>query len=153
MRVLGLDTSTTSTGWCVMENGKVLAYGAIKPPKELDSIDRIIYIESYVKELIKAKKVEYVAIEELVSFRNAKITRVLQGLISHLEIELRKRDILTILVKPSEWRSGKIKGRKREELKRACIEYARDVYGIEVGDDEADAILIARYADELEKEV
>lgn len=151
MRVLGLDTSTSATGWCVMENNVILAYGVIKPPKKLNSIEKIIYIENEVKSILKAKSVECVGIEELVTFRSAKTTRILQGLISHLEVELTKREILTILVRPSVWRKGIVKGRKREELKESSKAYVLENYGLNVSDDESDAILIARYCDKLSK--
>ena len=152
MKILGLDTSTTSTGYCVMEDNKILAYGVIKPKKSLDVIDRIIYIEKEIKSIIKAKSVEYVCIEDLVSFRNAYATKGLAGLLMHIQIELRKKDMLVITVRPSEWRKGIVKGRTRAEQKASSKEYVLKNYGLDVGDDEADAILVARYGDMLEKE-
>lgn len=153
MIILGLDTSTTSTGWCIMENNEVLAYGVIKPPKKFNVLERIIYIEDEIKALIKAKKVEYVCIEDLVSFRNAFSTKGLAGLLMHIQIELRKREMLTILVRPSEWRKGIVKGRTRTEQKQSSIDCVKSEYNLDVTDDEADAILIARYGDMLEKEM
>lgn len=152
MKVLGLDTSTTSTGYCVMEDNKILAYGVIKPKKSLDAIDRIIYIEKEIKSIIKAKSVEYVCIEDLVSFRNAYATKGLAGLLMHIQIELRKSDMLVITVRPSEWRKGKVKGRTRQKLKSSAIEYIKNKYDLVVNDDEADAICIAEYGSELEIE-
>lgn len=152
MKILGLDTSTTSTGYCVMEDNKILAYGVIKPKKSLDVIDRIIYIEKEIKSIIKAKSVEYVCIEDLVSFRNAYATKGLAGLLMHIQIELRKRNMLVITVRPSEWRKGIVKGRIRQELKSSAIEYIKNKYDLEVNDDEADAICIAEYGSNLEIE-
>lgn len=152
MKILGLDTSTTSTGYCVMEDNKILAYGVIKPKKSLDVIDRIIYIEKEIKSIIKAKSVEYVCIEDLVSFRNAYATKGLAGLLMHIQIELRKRNMLVITVRPSEWRKGIVKGRTRQELKSSAIEYIKNKYNLEVNDDEADAICIAEYGSNLEIE-
>lgn len=152
MKILGLDTSTTSTGYCVMEDNKILAYGVIKPKKSLDVIDRIIYIEKEIKELIIAKEVEYVCIEELSSMRGASTTKVLATLQGHIEVELRKKDMLVIKCRPSEWRKGKVKGRTRQELKSSAIEYIKNKYNLEVNDDEADAICIAEYGSNLEIE-
>ena len=152
MKILGLDTSTTSTGYCVMEDNKILAYGVIKPKKSLDVIDRIIYIEKEIKELIIAKEVEYVCIEELSSMRGASTTKVLATLQGHLEVELRKKEMLVTKCRPSEWRKGKVKGRTRQELKSSAIEYIKNKYNLEVNDDEADAICIAEYASNLEIE-
>lgn len=152
MKILGLDTSTTSTGYCVMEGNKILAYGVIKPKKSLDVIDRIIYIEKEIKELIIAKEVEYVCIEELSSMRGASTTKVLATLQGHLEVELRKKEMLVTKCRPSEWRKGKVKGRTRQELKSSAIEYIKNKYNLEVNDDEADAICIAEYGSNLEIE-
>ena len=152
MKVLGLDLSTTSTGYCIMEDNKILAYGVIKPKKSLDVIDRTIYIENEIKSIIKAKSVEYVCIEDLVSFRNAYATKGLAGLLMHIQIELRKKDMLVITVRPTEWRKGIVKGKTRAEQKASGKEYVLEKYGLNVGDDEADAILVARYGDMLEKE-
>lgn len=152
MKILGLDTSTTSTGYCVMEDNKILAYGVIKPKKSLDVIDRIIYIEKEIKELIIAKEVEYVCIEELSSMRGASTTKVLATLQGHLEVELRKKEMLVTKCRPSQWRKGKVKGRTRQELKSSAIEYIKNKYNLEVNDDEADAICIAEYGSNLEIE-
>ena len=152
MKILGLDTSTTSTGYCVMEDNKILAYGVIKPKKSLDVIDRIIYIEKEIKELIIAKEVEYVCIEELSSMRGASTTKVLATLQGHLEVELRKKEMLVTKCRPSEWRKGKVKGRTRQELKSSAIEYIKNKYDLVVNDDEADAICIAEYGSNLEIE-
>lgn len=151
MIILGLDTSTTSTGFAVIDNGKLISYGTIEPPKKAELLDRIIYIEQYVKQIIKAKEIDYVVIEQLAVMRSANTTRVLAGLLYHLLVEFKKRDLLTILVRPSEWRSKcHIKGKIRSELKANTIAYVLNKYGIEVGEDEADAICIAEFGNHLE---
>ena len=152
MKVLGLDLSTVSTGYCVIDTNKILTYGVIRPPSNKDFIDRIIFIEKEIKELIKAKSVEYVCIEELSSMRSASTTKKLAALQGHIEIQLRKKDILVVTVRPSEWRKNKIKGRKREELKNNAIKYVKDKYDLIVNDDEADAICIAEFGSEIDIE-
>lgn len=151
MTILALDTSTRSTGYCVMADKHIQAYGTIVPPKRFELLDRIIFIEKEIKELIYAKSVEFVAIEELVSFRNASSTRALLGLLMHLQIELKKKNVLTMLTRPSEWRkSCGISGKRREEYKANAIKHVKDVYNLNVNDDEADAICIAEWASGLE---
>lgn len=152
MRVLGLDTSTTSTGYAIIDNGKLIDYGCIKPPKDLDTIDRIIYIEKEVKEIIFKKEIEYVVIEELAMVRSGTVTKVLAGLLYHLIIEFRKRELLTVLVRPSEARKGRITGKNRQELKQNAITYVKDKYKKDVNDDEADSIILAEYGSELDIE-
>lgn len=153
MRVLGLDTSTTSTGYAIIDNGKLIDYGCIKPPKDLDTIDRIIYIEKEVKEIIFKKEIEYVVIEELAIMRNGLTAKILAGLLYHLIIEFRKRELLTVLVRPSEARKGRITGKNRQELKQNAIDYVKNKYKIkDVNDDIADSIILAEYGSELEIE-
>lgn len=153
MTVLGLDTSTTSTGFAVIENGKLISYGTIEPPKKIDLLDRILYIEEYIKQIIKAKDVDYVVMEQLTVMRSANTTRVLAGMLYHLLLEFRKRDLLTILVRPSEWRGHcHIKGRTRAEVKAGAMKYIIEKYGVDANEDEADAICIAEYGSKIEGE-
>lgn len=144
MVVLGLDTSTTSTGYAILDNDKIICSGVIKPNKKLDLLDKIIYIEREIKELIKQKEVEFIVIEELVMFRGSAVIRALAGLIYHLLVEFRKQEYLCVAVRPTEWRKGKIKGKGRLELKESAVIYVKEKYNIIVNDDEAEAILIRR---------
>ena len=128
-----------------MSTIKFFGTGCIKPDKVLSSIQRIIYIERELKAIWKQYEPEYIIIEELVTFRNSNTTRMLIGLIQHLMIEFTKYDALVILVRPTEWRKNKIKGKHREDLKKESIEYVKNKYGIDVNDDVSDAIIIAEY--------
>ena len=164
MKVLGLDLSTRSTGYCVYDRDaenygfvkfskvKILCYGSIKPPYKQDTLDRIIYIEKKIKEIILAKEVEYVCIEELSSMRNGATSKILATLQGHIEIELRKREMLVVTCRPSQWRKDRITGKTRSEMKKSAINYIKNKYGLDVNDDEADAICIAEYASNLEIE-
>lgn len=153
MKILGLDTSTTSTGYAVLDNDKLISFGTIKTPRKADLLDKIIYIEEHVKQIIKAKEVEFIVIEDLAVTRSASTTKALAGLLYHLLTEFRKRDMLVVQVRPSEWRKVcKIKGKCRNELKENAIKHVKNVYNLNVNNDEADAICIAEYAKSLEVE-
>lgn len=145
MIVMGLDTSTTSTGWCVLDKdaNKIVAKGAIRPNKTLSTIKRISYIWEQIKALYDEYEPEYVIIEEMTVCRNMQTMRSLIGLLYYIMIRLDNRNATVYTVRPTEWRKGKIKGKYREDLKRESIKYVRDKYGIIANDDEADAILIA----------
>ncbi len=153
MRILGLDTSTTSTGYAVLDNDKLLSYGTIKTPKKADLIDKIIYIEEHIKQIIKAKEVEFIVIEDLAMTRSAATTKALSGLLYDLLVEFRKKELLVVQVRPSQWRSVcGIKGKCRKELKENAIQHVKNVYNINVNDDEADSICIAEFGNSLEVE-
>jgi len=153
MKILGLDTSTTSTGYAVLDNNKLISYGTIKTPKKADLLDKIIYIEEHIKQIIKAKGVEFIVIEDLAVTRSASTTKALAGELYHLLVEFRKRDMLVVQVRPSEWRKVcKIKGKCRKELKENAIQHVKKIYDLDVNDDEADAICIAEFGNSLEVE-
>lgn len=153
MKILGLDTSTTSTGYAVLDNEKLISCGTIKTPKKADLLDKIIYIEEHIKQIIKAKEVDFIVIEDLAVTRSASTTKALAGLLYHLLTEFRKRELLVVQARPSTWRSVcDIKGKCRKELKENAIQHVKDVYNIDVNDDEADAICIAEFGNSLEVE-
>lgn len=135
MKILGLDTSTTSTGYAVLDENKLISYGTIKTPKKSDLLDKIIYIEENIKQIIKAKEVEFIVIEDLAVTRSASTTKALAGLLYHLLIEFRKKDMLVVQVRPSEWRKVcKIKGKCRQDFKNRTIQHVKDMYNLDVND-------------------
>lgn len=153
MKILGLDTSTKSTGYAVLDNEKLISCGTIKTPKKADLLDKIIYIEEHIKQIIKAKEVDFIVIEDLAVTRSASTTKALAGLLYHLLTEFRKRELLVVQARPSTWRSVcGIKGKCRKELKENAIQHVKDVYNIDVNDDEADSICIAEFGNSLEVE-
>ena len=86
-------------------------------------------------------------------FRSATTTKALSGLLYDLLVEFRKKELLVVQARPSEWRSKcGIKGKCREELKNNAINHVKTVYNIDVNDDEADAICIAEYGSKLKIE-
>ena len=153
IKIMGLDTSTTSTGYAIIENNKILKSGTVKPNKKLDSIERIICIEKEIKRLYDEFKPDFIVIEEMVAFRNANSMRILIGLIYHMIIEFEKKEALVVPVRPSEWRKVcGIKGKNRGELKENAIKYIYEKYNKKVEEDEAEAVCIAEYGLSLEVE-
>ncbi len=147
MLVMGIDSSTSCTGWSIIDNeeNKIIAHGCIKPSKKLNNIEKIIYITRELKSIQREHEPEYICIEETAVLRNAKTQRVLTALLYYIVIEFTKLNCLIITLRPSEWRKGKIKGKNRSDLKANCINYVKKKYNIVVNDDEADAIVIAEY--------
>lgn len=159
MVILGIDSSTTSTGWGVIDTKfdnelRLIDYGSIKPPKQLETIDRIIYISRELRRILQDFKPELIVIEEMNVTRNMNTIRALAGLITEIEVMLRNRQALYVKMTPSEWRKKvgiKCKN-DREMLKKASIEYVRERYKEKVTDDEADAVCIAEAGSEVEIE-
>ena len=150
MVILGIDSSTTSTGWGVIDTQfvnelRLVDFGVIKPPKQLETIDRIIYIERELRRILQDFKPELIVIEEMNVTRNMNTIRALVGLLTEIEVMLRNRQALYVKMTPSEWRKkiGIRCRNERVELKKASIEYVLEKYNEKVSDDEADAICIA----------
>lgn len=155
MVILGIDSSTTSTGWAVIDTKfdnelRLIDYGVIKP-KQDETIDRIIYISNELKEVLRNFRPEFVVIEEMNVTRNMKTIRALSGLITAIEVMLRNRQALYVKLTPSQWRKsvGIQCKNDRNTLKQASVEYVREHYSENVNDDEADAICIAEAGSEV----
>lgn len=64
MKILGLDLSLSSTGYCVL-NKKLTQYGTIVPPKTIDTeIAKIAHIIGEIEEVIKKHNVTHICIED-----------------------------------------------------------------------------------------
>ena len=158
MVILGIDSSTTSTGWGVIDTKfeselRLVDYGSIKPPK-VETIDRIIYITRELKRMLQDFKPELIVIEEMNVTRNMNTIRALVGLLTEIEVMLRNRQALYVKLTPSQWRSsvGIQCKNERNILKGASVEYVREHYNENVNDDEADAICIAEAGSKVEVE-
>lgn len=158
MVILGIDSSTTSTGWAVIDTKfdnelRLIDYGVIKP-KQDETIDRIIYISRELRRILQDFKPELIVIEEMNVTRNMKTIRALSGLITTIEVMLRNRQALYVKLTPSQWRKsvGIQCKNDRNTLKKASVEYVREHYNENANDDEADAICIAEAGSEVEIE-
>ena len=152
MKIMAIDPSTTSTGWCIYEN-KPIKYGRICPNKTFEYIDRVIYILKELNALKLKYKPEIIIIEQLAVTRNAKVAQMLAGLQVAIEVMFRQEEYLIVEARPTEWRAYcGIKGKKREELKQNVINYIMSKYKIKANDDTAEAICIAEYGSSLKIE-
>ncbi len=86
--VIGIDSSTTCTGYAVMKKEKdvykLINYGKIIPPEDLTYLKICEYIYTQLEKVISeysTRKAEVVVvIEQPNSFRNGSVTRMLCGL-------------------------------------------------------------------------
>lgn len=152
MKIVGIDSSTRVTAMALYENGKLIDHCSIDFSKEKDVDTRIDGILKEVDKILKSWDAHVVFVESPWMGNNIqtamKLAYVIGG-IRHICIETGAGFNLIL---PSEWRrviglpSGK---KKREELKREAIAYVSEVYGIDVKEDEAEAICICEAANEL----
>ena len=145
MRLVTCDTSTTCSGMAFFNNGKLEDYAELKP-KEKDINERMYIMADLIQTGLKQWKPDVVFIETPQGHgANVKLARnlgmmlgVVMGWCAANQVEFHE-------VAPSQWRSwaGWSQGKlTRPELKKMSIEKVNEKYGIDVGDDVADAINI-----------
>ena len=147
LKLIAFDQSTTATGWCVMEmkTARIIESGVIIPNKNDETIDRITYTIKRCLNLVRTNEVAFVFIEGVQVQRNPRVYEVLAKLAGSLEIMLYESGYFVNVVKASEWRKRVgIKGRKRADVKKEAIELVKELYDLEVSEDEAEAVLFAR---------
>ena len=147
VKLIAFDQSTTASGWCVMEMGtaRIIESGVILPNKNDDTIDRITYTIKRCLNLVRTHEVTFVFIEGVQVQRNPVVYEVLAKLAGSLEVMLYESGYLVNVVKASEWRKRVgIKNRKRAEVKKEAIELVKELYDLDVSEDEAEAVLFAR---------
>jgi Holliday junction resolvasome RuvABC endonuclease subunit len=140
---MGIDSSTTSTGWAIVEEDGIVASGVIKPKGE--TIERIIEISQELCKIYREYEPVEVYIEDLSVTRNMKTLKSLSGLLYVILTSLYKQDAVITLLKPTQWRKGKVEGRTREQLKQSAIQYIKEKYGLYAEEDTAEAIIIAEW--------
>ena len=147
MKLIAFDQSTTRSGYCIMEMGtaRIIESGVIIPKKNDETIDRITYTIKRCLRLVRTNEITFVFIEGVQVQKNPVVYEVLAKLAGSLEIMLYESGYLVNVVKASEWRKRVgIKSRKRADVKKEALAMVKELYGLEVSDDEAEAVLFAR---------
>ena len=147
MKILSLDLSTKSSGWCVGQNGSLESHGCITASSR-DVVKRIIKMRDELSKLIKDNKINKIIMEEVRPQYNSHTNKVLMWLQAVIVVAAYQINpsIECDFIGASSWRATiKIKqgrGIRREQLKPQDIQYVQDKYKISVNDDKADASCI-----------
>lgn len=155
MRVAGIDGSTNSTGISIMKDGKLEFYDLIDLHKEKDVMKRIQKMLLCICNILDCYEFDAIYMEKSILKTNVDTVQKLANLAGGIMLYCAQNDIEFNHPLPPEWRakigikqSSKI---KREVLKEQAILAVKNEYGIDVNDDTAEAILIARSAFNLPK--
>ena len=158
MVVVGLDLSTTSTGFSVYQDGELINHGRFRSDKK-NAFDRIDEIYHMVGDLFKAYDIDVVFVEDvpLSSAMNKRICELLLLLQGTIYSHCINNDCAFYQMEPSVWRrlaGVKPEKPRREFQKKAAIELVNELHGLNfswiddkydktTGDsDEAEGILI-----------
>ena len=155
MIVCGIDASSNKSGVAIFENSKYVTHTLVDLHKIKDINERIPKMISEICKYIQEYKPDKILMEETVLSSNTDTLKKLAYLSGGIMFYAYRHNVPFELVMPSQWRktvglqqSNKV---KREVLKLESIEAVKKEYGLEVNDDIADAILIARSAFDLPK--
>lgn len=146
-KLISLDTSSKKTGYAIYENGKFQRSAVIDLA---DMSNGEIRSEAMIKQfiqLMKEEKPDIIVVETMVVTRNAQAARLLSMIIGAVYGLCVEHDIIFSSLRPTEWRSLvhsdlKPQGRKRQDYKEWSKQVVKEIYGLDVSDDESDAILI-----------
>lgn len=145
-RLVTIDSSSNKSGIAYFVNGTYKEHCLLDCSKQ-KNMD--IRFEDMSKELWKTLdkyKPDIIYIEETVVLRNAQTQRFLTRLQGVVYAWCMNNDCEFNTIRPTSWRAaiGMKQGRnvKREQLKEQSVKCVLEKYGLDVGDDEADAICI-----------
>lgn len=156
MVVAGIDGSTKSTGVAIINDGILEYYTLIDLSKETqDSMKRIRHMLIEISNVLDKYKLDAVYMEKSFNKQNVDTTQKLSNIAGGVMMYCAQNDIKFVHPMPSEWRSviNLAQGNKvkRDVLKAEAIKAVKNEYGIDVNDDVAESILIARSAFDLPK--
>jgi Holliday junction resolvasome RuvABC endonuclease subunit len=155
MIVCGIDASSNKSGVAIFENGEYVTHTVIDLHKIKDINKRIPKMIDEVCKYIYQYKPDKILMEETVLNSNVDTIKKLAYLAGGVMFYAYRHNVPFELVLPSQWRkaAGLQQGAKvkREVLKLESMQAVKVAYGLEVGDDASDAILVARSAFDLPK--
>lgn len=138
--VCGIDLAT-ATGLARLDNGKLVAHGLVKIGKTDPDID-VASIAAF------CAGADLVVIESVYCGANVKTAIDLAVLRGRLVQELDRARLEWTLCAPSTWRKATTKPApklKRKALKALSVAWVASTYGVNVGNDVADAVGLAAW--------
>lgn len=154
-RILAFDQASITSGWAAIDNDTLISYGH-HTSQGTHSTERIAKTRYWVAAMIDKWKPDEIVIEDiqLQKFKyngNEGDAVIVFKKLAHLQGALKNYfyeiKIPYKVVPPATWRNySHVKGRERADQKRSAQLLVKKFYDVSVSQDEADAILIARWA-------
>ena len=154
-KICGIDASSNKTGIAIFEDGKYIEHTLIDLHKIKDTDRRVTKMMVEICKYIKEKKPDKIIMEKSIMKSNIAALQILSNIAGAVMLYAATKGIDLEFVYPVEWRkiiglqqSMKV---KREVLKEEAIRAVKQEYDMDVTDDEAEALLIARSGFDLPK--
>lgn len=154
MIICGIDASTKKTGIAVFRDGDYINHALIDLHKEQNSDVRIPTMMCEICSFLDKFNIDKIIMEKSILKTNVDTVQKLSNLAGAVMLYAAQHNIEFENPVPSVWRKkvglqqGKI---TRSDLKEEAILAVKNEYNLNVSDDEAEAILLARSGFELSK--
>ena len=148
MKILSFDQSSTNSGYCLYEDGKIVTSGFIDKHKIKNSDERVMEMGVAICKKIKEVEPDFVTIENIQNQNSTATVILLARLQGFIIGWCYTHKIRTEILGPSQWRS-ELKFRqgpkvKRDELKQQAMDFVKEKFGMDdCSVDEAEAICMA----------
>lgn len=147
MGILAFDQSTRCSGWSYFEENEYIASGIVDMTKsELETDERSFEMAKSLWKIIKQYKPEHLIIENVQQQTSPKVLVTLARLQGMILGYAEAHKVKTHILLPSQWRAelkytqgAKV---KRAELKQQSIDYVKNKYGLQLSEDECEAIAL-----------
>ena len=145
MKVLSFDQSTRASGWAYFEDNQYVESGIVDMSKsKLDTDKRSFEMAKELWKIIKKYKPEYLIIEDTQQQNNVKTVITLARLQGIVLGYAEAHGVKVHILLPSQWRAAlsyrqgpKV---KRQELKQQSIDFVKENLGLDLVEDEAEAV-------------
>lgn len=144
-RVLSMDQSTRASGYSLFEGGEYVCSGMIDMSKsKLNTHERSFEMAKSLWKVIKKYKPQHLIIEDTQQQNNVKTVITLARLQGMIIGYAEAHGVKVHILLPSQWRSAMKYSQgpkvKRQELKQQSIDYVKNAYGLDLPEDECEAI-------------
>ena len=147
IRLVSIDGSTQKTGIAYFCNGKYVEHVLLDFSKDKNMENRFESMSKEIWKMLDDYRPNIIYIEETYMANNPQTSKILTRLQGVVYAWCINNACEFNTIRPTSWRKqlNFQQGRnvKREQLKKQSLQYVLDNYGLEVTDDEADAICIA----------
>ena len=154
MRIMSLDQSTRCSGYSVFDSGEYICSGVIDMSKSpLETYERSFEMAKEIWKVIDKYKPSHLILEDVQQQSNPKTVIILARLAGMILGYAEAHNIQTHILLPSQWRKALNYSQgakvKRQELKQQSIDYVKDVFGLDLPEDEAEATCINEAAHKI----
>lgn len=144
-RVLSFDQSTRLSGYAYFENGQYIESGVVDMSKsQLGTDKRSFEMAKELWKVIKKYKPEYLILENVQQQSSVSTVIILARLAGMIIGYAEAHNVQTHILLPSQWRKALNYSQgakvKRQELKQQSIDYVKQNFGLDLPEDECEAI-------------